>query len=704
MKKFFSRTIASLLVITFIFSIGVAPILVHAQSNPPCTDGQKQASDGKCYAPGTKAADAAGVTNSDNVNSLSCALPQNWISCGLTYIANAVLGLSALLTGIGGTILNFVVLKTVIQMKINYPKTVIDSAWTTIRDIANMGFIFVLLYTAILTIFGQGKYRQTIVNIIIAGILVNFSLFFTKFVIDVANLIAITFYNAIAPGAANSTIGISDAFMQAMHVTSLYKAAGTINSVNIISIGVLGSIVLIIAAFIFFAISIMFVVRYVVLIFVLIFSPIYFVSMVLPGLGSYKKQWEQALTGQAFFAPVYFMMTWVTLKVFNGISDSLFPQIKNMDATKAFGTVNAAAGVTGYFSGLIEMLVGFAILIGFLILSLIVSKGVADSSGKGVSKLTSFATGAVMGATAGAGRRTLGRAGQALSENEYLKSKAPDSRLARLALGAANKSAGATFDVRGTTRGGLAGGGKAGGKGGFAKMAKDSADAEKEYADKTFKPSDLVVASAEAELKAAQKIPLTDPERDSKIAKAQADVDRLKGADEGEMRKRKARELRLADPTLTEKEARKQVQKLEDQHFSEVATLMKSGMTEDDAKKKVKERREAGENVGWNPEEIKSNANDRKERYAKGIAEQKTFGMNADLTGRHLIFGPVKRERKLEALAIRKSMKEKSNKDKIAEAASAMAKEDSDKDDTAPAAAPAGGAPAGGTPPSTPKP
>ncbi len=89
----------------------------------------------------------------------------------------------------------------------------------------------------------------------------------------------------------------------------------------------------------------------------------------------------------------------------------------------------------------------------------------------------------------------------------------------------------------------------------------------------------------------------------------------------------------------------------------------------------------------------------------KGIDEQKTFGMKADITGRHFIFGKVKKENRLRALAIRKSIKEKSTKDKFAEAAEAMAKESSETTtEPAPSPAPSPTPPPapGGTTPSTP--
>ena len=58
----------------------------------------------------------------------------------------------------------------------------IGSIWTTIRDLSSIFIIFALLYFSIKTILGMGgnSMNQLIVKIFLAGILINFSLFFIK--------------------------------------------------------------------------------------------------------------------------------------------------------------------------------------------------------------------------------------------------------------------------------------------------------------------------------------------------------------------------------------------------------------------------------------------------------------------------------------------------------------------------------------------
>src|SRR3972149_11633388 len=214
----------------------------------------------------------------------------------------------------------------------------------------------VLLYAAIKTILGTGSdTKNLIVKIIVVAILINFSLFFTKVVIDASNVLAIAFYDAIVPGA--------------------FDDIGVIN--------------LLIAAFIFFAVALMFIIRYVILILVLILSPLAFIAFVLPQLEKYKAQWIDALVGQAFFAPIYFMLTWVTLHVLGGITSAFGATDNPRAALSGIAFIDSAITDTNEAFGL---LINFIVVIVFLVASLILAKELANKVPGGVNKLTGWAT------------------------------------------------------------------------------------------------------------------------------------------------------------------------------------------------------------------------------------------------------------------------------------------------------------------------
>mgnify|MGYP001577686870 CR=1 FL=1 len=411
-----------------------------------------------------------------NIAGIPFSMFPSWEDITMKAVApfvTVILRFISLLTGIAAIFLNGVVYYTVVKISDNYTLlTPILEAWKVLRDIANISFIFVLLYAGIKTIIGQGENQQRLItNVIVVAVLMNFSLFFTRVVIDASNVLAITFYDAIAPGALQAgpileQAGLSNAFMKYLNVQTLYELSGQkLSPMTLITIGLLGSLLLIITAFVFAAVAMLFIIRYVVLILVLILSPIAFVAFALPnglGVGKYKDQWISALTGQAFFAPIYFLLTWIALKVMGGINTALAissdPNLASQYALS--GLAVSGDGVTGFGTGPFVMLINFVIVIILIIVSLTLSKEWADKAGGGMGKLTSWATnaagGALGGGTGWVGKKTLGRSGDWLSTREGVQRWANEEKgakgaVGRLALYAGKKARSGTFDPRNAT-------------------------------------------------------------------------------------------------------------------------------------------------------------------------------------------------------------------------------------------------------------
>jgi hypothetical protein len=113
-----------------------------------------------------------------------------------------------------------------VQLSLNsttYALSFLTSSWAVVRDLANMAFIFILVYLAVTVMFSAetANTMRILATTIIMAILINFSFFITRVVIDTGNILAIQFYNAIQvpnnatlgstsgtpPGTPGSTIG-----------------------------------------------------------------------------------------------------------------------------------------------------------------------------------------------------------------------------------------------------------------------------------------------------------------------------------------------------------------------------------------------------------------------------------------------------------------------------------------------------------------
>jgi hypothetical protein len=410
---------------------------------------------------------------------------------------------------LGGTLLNFVFNVTVLQMASTVRNiSAIDVGWSVFRDLANMLFIFVLLYVAILTIVNASTHalQQTLVRLIIAALLINFSLFFTKVVIDASNIVAAEFYRNIQvngealSGNTSADGGLSDAFMQPLKLQGLYNkntgasAASLLADANKkIVVGIAGSIFMFIAAFIFLVATALFAVRFVVLVLVMVLSPFAVVGYILPGLQQYARRWSSALFNQAIFAPIYMMLTWLVVQIINNgnFLPGSDPNLTFADAIgrDGFGAANAA------------LLLNFFIVIVFMIASLAIAKGLATSGVPMANQAISFMTGAVGGAVLGNtgrfGRRFAGKWGTELLEDDERRRAleeraAKGERFARLKLATAHKAATSSFDARNIglvgSAAGLAGAnlGRAGGTGGYKAVMEAKQKPYEERAKRVF--------------------------------------------------------------------------------------------------------------------------------------------------------------------------------------------------------------------------
>lgn len=350
----------------------------------------------------------------------------NWLSLlikgGLNgIISNIVLQLtllpqtlSALLMGLSGAFLEWIINYTVIGMSSMIGQMrAIDVAWAAFRDMANLFFIFILLYIAIGTILNLGgiNTKKMLVNVVITAILLNFSLFFTKIMIDASNLLAVSLYNS----TVGSNSGLGMVFLSKMKILDIYslaKLAGS--SPTHLAITQMGTAVfMFIAAGVFFAVSLLFIIRFVVLIFLMVLSPLAFASMALPK-DKYSGQWWDTLISQCIFAPLFMALIWVTVKISAEVvavpPNTSWGALLNPDATS--------------FIDAMPLLFNFIILIAMLIFSLVVAKSFASKGAGSMMKMAAWAQGKV-------GRTVVRRTGIAQLDRKFADSQFGKSVIGR---------------------------------------------------------------------------------------------------------------------------------------------------------------------------------------------------------------------------------------------------------------------------------
>ena len=139
--------------------------------------------------------------------------------------------------GLFGWVFNVVFDKTVRNIADTIrDMVIIKQGWTVVRDLCNIGFIFILLWLSISTILGLNEHgvKHALSRVIIAAVLINFSLMFTQMVIDIPNMLSVTIYDKTVQCADGDwSCGLGSAVFNVINPEEKVSGAGALEgSVN----------------------------------------------------------------------------------------------------------------------------------------------------------------------------------------------------------------------------------------------------------------------------------------------------------------------------------------------------------------------------------------------------------------------------------------------------------------------------------------
>ena len=467
----------------------------------------------------------------------------------VAWLAYAVLALTSLFVVLAGVFFEYAATATVLNLStnINLLGGGIDAAWSILRDLANIVFIFVLLYVSIATILRLGSVntKKMLKNVIVIALLINFSMFFTHVVIDFTNAFAIAFYNVTRHQAEHSAGGtvlpqgnIAAAFLTAGALTSIYDAGDGAEKLQkiaggeiggLLGLAAVGSIFYIVLSFILIAAAILLVLRFVMFILLIILSPLAFISVIIPQTAGMFQRWFGSLTNNALFAPIFMMLLWASVALLNAVVGTNMIDTGGTNLASLSGEYNPATGASSLPIGAGPVIFQTVIAMGFLAASLVIAKSLSLQGGSWVSSTgTKYGRALAVGATAGlaarGGRRFIGGSSQKMLDSEYgdsLREKAArGSKIAQMQLATLEKTSGAGFGYNKT-------------KGGYKKMQENKFAREKSRM-KSLAPSQATIAKAEEKLELAKK-----SGNSNNIMLAQQKVDNLKGVSDNEAQSRK---------------------------------------------------------------------------------------------------------------------------------------------------------------------
>lgn len=299
----------------------------------------------------------------------------------------------------------------------------ITIGWDVFRDLSNILIIGMFVFIAISTILGSKEYgyKRLVARVLIIAVLMNFSLLFTKLIIDGSNFTAFQFYNQMAGQQATGTTtgtqqyDIAAAFLKPLGITSVFntKAAitgftqGTQTGASAgFMFGLVGFILLIAIAAVLFYGVVLIGTRAVILIFLLLTASVAFATYLIPNFASNKfgwKGWWEALINCAIFAPLLMLFLSLSLLIINNAPSA--------GSTNTLGTIisNPSNLASGW-----QIMMTYLLAIGLLFVSMKISSQFASGTNV-LNAIASAASGSLTGVAGFTARNTFGRAGMLMA-------------------------------------------------------------------------------------------------------------------------------------------------------------------------------------------------------------------------------------------------------------------------------------------------
>ncbi len=331
--------------------------------------------------------------------------PWTWHKCITMWIYELIWTPVAYLTRVAADILDFFIFYSIKSQ--TYQTGFIDKSWGAVRDIANVFFILGLLYVAIKTVLDMGGgNKRLIVYIVIFALLINFSLFATKVVIDASNILTRVFYNRIDSVASNGTPlppdstkgkSITVGLVKQFNPHQILGKSASEDIGGFLIIMIITFLLMIYMIYMFLSVAFLFVGRIVALWLAMIFSPIAFASYAVPGRvpGFGHNEWWSMLMQNAFLAPLFVFFLYIIILFGDFLKDIAY------DTTS-----------TSWYDQMMKTVIAFAIIYIMLKKAKELAEKYSGEIGQAVRGAAATAVGVGIGSVAGvtalAGRGIVG--------------------------------------------------------------------------------------------------------------------------------------------------------------------------------------------------------------------------------------------------------------------------------------------------------
>lgn len=263
---------------------------------------------------------------------------KSWLNCILVYILRFMGILLTVATTLFAKVIDVDVFKQVVSNN-----SVIYEMWGLVRDMLNIAFILVLLFSAFCTVFQISKYsyKNILLTLIIMALLVNFSFPIARVIIDFSNVLMYYLINGM--GVVSNGAGFFAEFSKnsAIHdIIYIKNVKGADTSFLFAAI-----VFIFIFAVTLLMIGLLLLIRIIALAILIIFASLAFVGSIVPFLSSYSSKWWDALFKYSFFGPIMIFMLIIASKMMSKVTNlqSAFQTTANGQTQQNPSTIAAMA-------------------------------------------------------------------------------------------------------------------------------------------------------------------------------------------------------------------------------------------------------------------------------------------------------------------------------------------------------------------------
>ncbi|MBP9757970.1 MAG: hypothetical protein KBD06_05195 [Candidatus Pacebacteria bacterium] len=261
------------------------------------------------------------------------------------WASSAMLSMGGGLLRFAGSIFDFGVNHVIIDFKNTLVELdlvdIINSGWTFFRDLANILIIGIFVFIAISLILGLKEYGQKkmIARVLIIAVLMNFSLLFTKLVIDASNFAAYSIYSQTAkvPGTsgASPVFSIADKILEPLHITGVWDTSALAlrvaqqtdgGAMKAFLFGLFGFFILAILALVVLYGAFLIIARAILFFILMLTAPIAYASYLSPHFEASKfgwTAWWKSLINNAMFAPLLMVFLSISILIMKTASEQV---------------------------------------------------------------------------------------------------------------------------------------------------------------------------------------------------------------------------------------------------------------------------------------------------------------------------------------------------------------------------------------------